>query len=341
MYYYVEYLRAMRAFRIVGIILGVLLLIGIIFRLSFINHGSPERYISDLQNSPTAHVTKTQLPDGGVRTVIDDPQKRVHAVILRNGSHFSMDVTEPTSTKRAHDEFRAMNGSLNVSEDTHGGVSRVRIAYEGRPDISWNAFFTISVMMGLIVATLLAAPLAKENEGHLELAWTKPVSREKYAGATFAIDAAAIVLSQLACIAIALICIWMWTVPIVTLGSGGWPVIALALIVPIAWYACLTAFSASVKRGPGMVIGMGWFAALVIPSVMAATSHAQSLVGQWIHAIFTGLAYIDPIVYVPSFHGHRFSGSLVDSAGTGLTIAVILAVVYIALAVLQWRRVEA
>jgi hypothetical protein len=198
------------------------------------------------------------------------------------------------------------------------------------------------VMMGLIVATLLAAPLAKENEGHLELAWTKPVARERYAGAAFLVDSTAIVISQLACIAVGLLCIVMWTLPSLTLGSGGWVTIGLALAVPIAWYACLTAFSASVKRGPGMVIGLGWFAALVIPSVMAATSDARSVLGQWIHVIFKGLAYIDPIVYIPSFHGHAgFHGNLLNSLGAALIVVVILAVVYLALAVLQWRRVEA
>jgi ABC-type multidrug transport system permease subunit len=90
-----------------------------------------------------------------------------------------------------------------------------------------------------------------------------------------------------------------------------------------------------------MVIGMGWFAALVIPSVMAATSEARSAVGQWIHAIFKGLSYIDPIVYLPSFRNHVFHGNLVDSLGVSLIIVVILTVVYLALAVLQWRRVEA
>lgn len=342
MYYYVEFLRAMRGLRIAGIILGVLLLLGIIFRLSFINHGSPEHYISDLESSPTAHVTHTQLPDGGVRTVVDDPAKRVHAVILRKGAAFSMDVTEPASTMRAHEHDKSAVGNIDATEDTHNGVSHVRISYSGRPEISWDALFTISMMMGLIVATLLAAPLAKENEGHLELAWTKPVARERYAGAAFLVDFIAIVISQLACIGVGLLCVLMWTVPTLTLGSGAWAAIGLALAVPLAWYACLTAFSASLKRGPGMVIGLGWFAALVIPSVMAATGEARTVVGQWIHVIFKALAYIDPIVYIPSIHGHSgIHGNLFNSLGAALIVVVLLAVVYLALAVLQWRRVEA
>ena len=340
-YYFVEYLRATRCLRIVGIILAVLLLIGGVFRLSLLNHHSPQAYIVNLENSPTAHVTKTQLPDGSTRTVVDDPQKRTHAIIVQKGRAFRMDVTEPSSEMRAQHDTMSF-GSFNMNEDKHGGMSHVTLSYNGSADISWAGLFVASVLMGLLVSTMLAAPLAKENDGHLELAWTKPVSREAYAFAAFGVDIATIVLSQLLCIAVALICILMWTVPTITLGSGGWTLIGLALVIPIAWYACLTAFSASVKRGPGMVIGLGWFAALVVPSVMAATDEIKSPLAQAIHVVFQTLAYLDPIVYFPSSHGHSgFHGNLIPSLGGALLAVAILTVFYIAVAVLQWRRVEA
>jgi hypothetical protein len=112
--------------------------------------------------------------------------------------------------------------------------------------------------------------------------------------------------------------------------------------MPFAWYACLTAFSASVKRGPGMVIGMGWFAALIVPSLMEATARVDAPFWQLVHAIFRGLAYLDPIVYFPSFSGRGgVHGGLFDSLYTSLVVLVVLTVAYIAAAVLQWRRVEA
>lgn len=341
-YYFVEYLRAMRALRIVGIILALLLVIALAFRLSFLNHGTPQTYINDLQNSPTAHVTKTQLADGTMRTVVDDPAKRTHAIILQRGRAFQLDVTEPSSEAKAHSHDNMSMGSLHMNEDTHAGMSHLTVSYNGGADITWAALFLGSVLMGFLVATMLAAPLAKENDGHLELAWTKPVSREQYAGAAFAVDIATIVLSQILCIAVALIAILMWTVPTLTLGSGGWTMIGLSLFVPIAWYACLTAFSASLKRGPGMVIGLGWFAALIIPSVMAATEGANTPFGQALHFVFKALAYLDPIVYFPSSHGQSaVHGNLTQSLGGSLIAVACLSLVYIAVAVLQWRRVEA
>jgi ABC-2 family transporter protein len=340
MYYYVEYLRAMRALRIVGIILAIALIIGVAFRLSFLNSGTPEAYVTALENSPTAHVTRTKLQDGTTRTVIDDPQERTHGVVLRQGSSFTIDVNEPAAKVKGRSHVVSM-GSFSMNEDTHGGMSHVRITYRRGGDVTWTGLFAFSTILGLLAATLLAAPLAKENDGHLELAWTKPVSREAYAGASFLVDAAAILVSQFACIAVGLIGMLMWFVPSMSLGRGGWPLIALSLVVPFAWYACLTSFSASVKRGPGMVIGMGWFAALIIPSVMAATGEADAPLWRLVHALFKGLAYLDPIVYFPSFSHGTAHGDLFNTLDMSLLAAVILTIVYIVTAVLQWRRVEA
>lgn len=341
MYYYVEYLRATRALRIAGIILGLLLVAGIVFRLAFIHGASPEAYARALQTSPTAHVTKTQLPDGSTRTVVDDPDKRIHATIVQNGRDLRMDVTEPTRT--LHDQYNdnVSMGSINVNEDTHGGLSHVTMTYKGGMNMSWSALFAGSAVVGLILATMLGGPLAKENDGHLELAWTKPVSREAYAIAALAIDIAAIVLSQLATIAVVLIVALMWVPPMLTLGAGGVALIALSLLTPIAWFACLTAFSASLKRGLGMVIGLGWFASLMIPALMHATEGMRAPLGVFFHAIFTGLAYIDPIVYFPSFSSGHMRGNLINTLEQAAAGAAALALGYMILAVLQWRRVEA
>lgn len=342
MYYYVEYLRATRALRIIGIILGILLLAGIIFRLAFIHGTSPDAYVTELQNSPTAHVTKTALPDGSTRTVIDDPQRQTHATIIRKGSTFSMDVTEPSKSARGRDHDTVSMGSVDMNEQTNKGMSHVTVMYRPGTGFTWSALFLGSVLMGLIVASILAGPLAKENDGHLEMAWTKPASRERYAAASVAIDAGAIVLSQLATIAVVLLATIMWVFPTITLGTDGWAIIGFSLFAPIAWYACLTAFSASLKRGPGMVVGLGWFAALLIPAIYALTFHTHNAIWSAINKIFLVLGYLDPVMYIPSFNGHAVRGGMLfGSFGLMFAALVVLSLAYIALAVLQWRRVEA
>lgn len=340
MFYFVEYLRAMRALRIVGIILGILLLIGIIFRLSFVHGTSPEAYVTTLQSSPTAHVSQQTLPDGSTRITIDDPAKHTHAVIVRSGKTVSMDVTEPSGSARQYHDTVSF-GNTNMNENAHNGVSHVVMTYKPGADFTWGGLFQVSILLGVIVASMLAGPLAKENDGHLELAWTKPVSRERYAVAAIAIDIVTMIVSQLGLIAVVLLGTAMWVLPSITLGRNAPELILSSLLAPIAWYACLTCFSASLRRGPGMVIGLGWFAALVIPAVLLATEHTYNPVGIGVHAIFTALAYIDPIVYIPSMSPHSAHSQLFESLGAAIAALAALSIAYIAVAVLQWRRVEA
>lgn len=340
MYYFVEYLRAMRALKIVGIILGILVLVGIIFRLSFLHGASPLAFTTTLQSSPTAHVTKETLPDGSTRVTVDDPVKHTHAVILRSGTTVTVDATEPARAGR-HGQDSVVFGSMNRSESTRNGVTHVAFTYKPGADFTWGGLFQFSILMGVIVASILAGPLAKENDGHLELAWTKPVSRERYAFAAIVTDIVTMIVSQLATIAVILLCTIMWVVPSLTAGRNAAELILFALVAPIAWYACLTCFSASLRRGPGMVIGLGWFVALVIPTVYGVTMGSYNPVIIGVHAIFTALAYIDPIVYVPSMTPHGARAALFASTSLCLLAVALLSIAYITVAVLQWRRVEA
>lgn len=343
MYYYAEVLRGMRALRVIAIILGIIFAIALIFRVwAWAEHG-PMFVASSLQSSPTAHVTTRTLTDGTVETTVLDPVQRVHAVIDRRSGYFHMDATIPSNSHTG--TFTFGNSDTTVNKKT--GMKHVVITEDmGNANIPVGILFAIASIFALVTATMLGGVLAKENDGHLELAWTKPVSRERLALASMATDVVTIVVSQLFAIAVILIICVMFVWPRFYANSMTPSVVLLAVLGPVAWYACLTAFSASLKRGLGMVCGLGWLAALLIPSVAQASGHAQSDIGRTIHVIFQTLAYIDPIAYL-SFHGAFDStsgiafqtaiGNLNFSAG----MLAVLAIVYIALAVLQWRRVEA
>jgi hypothetical protein len=342
MYYYAEILRAKGALRIALILVGIALVVGIIFRLSV--HGlNVTDWASNVENSPTAHVTRTQLPDGSTRIVVDDPQKHTHAVITRSGESVKMDIREPASSERSRHDNISM-GSMSMNENVQAGIAHTTVEYHSGHTFDLGLLFLVTIPMGLIVATLLGGPLAKENDGHLELAWTKPVSRERYALACVGVDVPAILAAQLLCIAVTLICILMFAVP--RFGYGPHVVwnILVALLAPIAWYALLTAASASVKRGPGLVIGLGWMFAIIVPSVAGGLSDAAKFnsIAAVFYAIFHTLAYLDPISYLT----FRNTESTVGT-GFGLPIQSVVAALaalsigYIALSVLQWRRVEA
>ncbi|HTD32310.1 MAG TPA: hypothetical protein VK665_01515, partial [Candidatus Elarobacter sp.] len=189
---FVEYLRAARALRIAAIFLGVCLALGLAFRLYFINGTAPDAYATSFERSPTAHVTRTTLPDGAVRTVVDDPPRHVHAVIDRRFGGFDLQVSQPAGTE-GRGRSGVVMGSTSSATRTEHGVAYTRVTYRPGSDMAWGALFLISGGMGLLVATILGGPLAKENDGHLELAWTKPVSRDLYALAAFGADVVAIV----------------------------------------------------------------------------------------------------------------------------------------------------
>ena len=343
MYYYAEILRGMRALRIVGLILGIVLVIAMILRVWIFAEHKPDFFAMNLQSSSTAHVTSKTLADGTVETTIDDPVQRVHAVVDRRTGYFHMEATVPSD--------RRMSGGLtlgdsSVRSDKKTGLKHIVLTEDMHgANLPVGVLFAVASIIALVTATMLGGVLAKENDGHLELAWTKPVSREKLALASIATDIVAIVVSHLMTVVLILLVCAMFVWPRFYTNSSTPVLMAIALLGPIAWYACLTGFSASLKRGLGMVCGLGWLAAVVIPGVAGGTLNSQSDIGRTIHAIFAGLSYIDPIAYL-SFHGSMSGNGLAfrtaaGSLGFSASMLAVLSIVYIALAVLQWRRVEA
>lgn len=336
-YYFVEYLRAKRALFIALILVGLFFLTCVVLRAS-LHDGW---WHTGFDTSPTAHVTKTRLPDGSMRTVVDDPQRRTHAVIVQspNGT-VTIDATEPKDSGTQRDRNTLTMGSSTLNSTVHGDtVHTVGRYVPERPGYPLGILFLITIPMGLIVASLLGGVLSKENDEHLELAWTKPVSRERYAGSAIAVDAIAIALSQMLALAVGLLANLMFFVPRFEYdGNTGWAIL-MAFAVPIAWYALVTAASASLKRGPGMVIGLGWVAAVLIPGiygVLQGPAKASSVAAGFA-AVFHALTYIDPIAYL-TFHNNQ-PGMMPWPAAAGVLCALVAG--YLALAVAQWRRVEA
>lgn len=337
---YVEVLRAKRALIVAAVLLGLLLVAAIVLRLSFGHAMNPRDWAHNLQTSPTAHSTTQHLPDGTTRTIVDDPAKHTHAIIDQKGDRLHVEIAEPAERARTQQNSTMTVGRISTNENTRNGITHVTVDY--RHDMTVDAIWMLlaTLPLGLLVATMLGGALAKENDGHLELAWTKPASRERMALLAMLVDGAAIVASEAAAFGIYLCCILLFGIPhLVSNGPAG-AMVLFVLIAPIAWYAALTAWSASLKSHLGMVIGLGWPAALIVPGIAQGTQGVQSPAGQAAHAVFAALSYIDPIAYV-SFHGSNLHNALVPSMGWALVALASLTIVYAALSMLQWRRVEA
>jgi hypothetical protein len=341
--YFVEYLRATRALRIAAIILGVLLLFGAGVRLYFWNQYAavwPQQMIAEYRKSPTAHVTTTKLPDGRTRTVVDDPAKHRHLVVDTDGRNYEVRNLAPAGERRMSASGSIVMGNRNHTERTHDGTTETLVTYNTGSAMQWGTLFFATFPMGLLIATLLGGPLAKENDGHLELAWTKPVSRQQYALAAVAIDVLAILASQILSVVLLIAGTAMWSPPTFALEPDGLAKIALALLAPAAWYACLTAFSASLRRGPGAVIGVGWVVAIIVPGFVAATQAADEPLLRTLHGFFTAVQYADPVAYI-WFRGSEGFARFAASDGSKAAWLCGLLLVYVAAAVGQWRRVEA
>jgi hypothetical protein len=178
------------------------------------------------------------------------------------------------------------------------------------------------------LATVLGLNLAAENEGHLELAWTKPVSREGYALGVFAVDIGAIA----ACIVFTALC----GAIVVDVFSGFQAIAASTgddLLrtfafcgLPLLVYAWIAAMSASLKRNRGAVAGLFW-------PLMLAVGLLQSVRIPAVHVAASALNLINPLSIYTSGAGRL--PSLWTFAWGWLIAAILLAA-----ALAQWRRLE-
>jgi hypothetical protein len=334
---YVEYLRALRALRVVAILLVLLILAALIARLSWGKLPTTDDYVSVMEHSPTAHVTRTTLPNGRTRTVIVDRKNGVHTIVERRGGAVTSISSMSGGSARVEASPRETPRRVTIDAPARSRAVGVSYAYAF---FDVGSLFSMTIPLGLLAATLLAGPLSKENNGHLELAWTKPVSRERYALSAVAVDVTAVAVAQVATTVALVLAASFWELPKLSFALSSAPHVAFALIAPAAWYACLTAFSASLKRGPGAVLGIGWVVAVVCPAIAASTHDSATAVGRSVYAIFSTVSYLDPITYT-WFRSDAVMADVDRATVTGLLGLAALAIVYLSLAVLQWRRVEA
>ncbi|HEY9084877.1 MAG TPA: hypothetical protein VIN40_02910 [Candidatus Tyrphobacter sp.] len=346
--FYVEWLRVRNALRIVAIVLGVMFALVVILRITLGSPAAQYDWIFREAGKPGVHVSQQRQSDGALRTTIDDPAKGDHIVIVDRGWH-GKDITI-TGPGVYTDQNNVQVGSVGVhGRHVAGGSDVVQINTD--EPITARILLSIASFIALIVGTVLAAPLSKENADHLEIAWTKPLSRTGMALGMFAVDAAGIIASMALSIIFTIASIALFELPIVVIDSQTLPVLALCVLMPLAWYALLTAASASMKRGRGAVLGLGWLAALIVPSIGLGLSAAPIPVFHALGVAFSVLTVLDPIAYLhlsmtsspgnaePTI-GFAF-GVLSSPALVRAAILLLLAAAYSALSLLQWRRLEA
>lgn len=339
---YVEWLRVRNVLKVTAIILGIFLVLTLVFRVAAMRFDTTGNWLQHIQTEPGTKVTHTILADGTPRTIWDTP----------DGSHVVLDdhgyagkrivVTEPKKSRHHDNPDHVAIGSLRIDESATGDTTTTTID-TGQP-ASLLVYVGVAALIGFIIATIFGSALARENDGHLEIAMTKPVSRVRYVLGVYLADICGILAAQVITIVAILLAQAMFEVP--RIDFSGVAVLGFWMIVgPGAWYMMLAAATASLRRNYGAVQGFAWPVAIVI-SLVALIPAGDTLLGQTIHAIFYTISRIDPLSY-----STLSAGGVTVSEGMpvvqGLTLATRsfieagLMIGYGILALIQWQRVEA
>ena len=306
-------------------------------------------YIDDKQLPDferTSKQVQTKLSDGTLRTVIDNAGLGIRITIDDRGywgKH--VEVFERKAPAGVHANVINLGDIHGKRIMLPGGSSIVRIDEGPTLPEDFNYYAIFATFVAVIVATVLGAPFGRENDGHLEIALTKPVSRARLAIETVAVDLAGIVAAWVLTVIALVIAHTIFEAPNYVYGPTDTVTIAVGLLGAFAWYALLCAATASMKRNYGSVLGIAWPVALGLLGIANAQLGYTPL-AQFIHGAASALSRINPLYYL------HFGPLLRSAAGaTGINpvtvlagyipILTILLLVYAALAVWQWQRVEA
>lgn len=348
--FYAEWLRVRNCLRILAIVFAALFVIVALLRVALNGQIAGSRaWINVEMHERGARVTTTRLADGSTQTIYDVPSDHDRIVVVDRGWHGkTITVSGPGVENDRSQTFQVGTLGVHATRSTaQGGAIQVTTdAPESARDLLLLAAF-----VALIIATVLSGPLANENHNHLEVVWTKPISRERYALGVFGVDAIGILASMALAIVFMLLSTALFELPIIVIDPQTPAVLALTIFTPLAWYALLTAAAASLKRGRGAVLGLGWCAALFILPVTMGFLALQQPAVHFVGVVLSYLMLLDPILYIhmsgssapgdgTPVYGVMYS-VLGAPAATRAAIVFALALIYSALSLVQWHRLEA
>lgn len=341
---YVEWLRVRGCLKWAAYVLGALFLVAVVLRIAAVGvehnlYGQLNQFKAD----PGSQVSEAVLPDGTRRTTIYDPVKKVRAVIDDrgwNGKHIVLDDWSPTAKQDLTERVGSESLGATFEPDRHGRNERIDVTLSGPTPLA--PYLVVGFVVALIVATVLGAPFAREGDGHLEVALTKPIGRELFALQTILIDWCALIAAFFGATLLAIAAHALFDLPHITFDRHDALVLVAGIIGPLAWYAMINAATASLKRGYGVMQGLSWPIAAIVVGLSLVSAQGNPFL-TLVHDVAWTLSWIDPLRYM------HFGSGEVNASGDAAPLPVevqvaalsTLAVVYLALAIVQWRRIEA
>jgi hypothetical protein len=333
---YVEWLRVRNALRIYAIVLGALIVLCLIVRISVNGELSGNDFIvSHIEHDPGTVVSHSVVNGLNRTTLVNAKDRTTITIDDQNNGGKLIHVVEPAE-KHARDSGHDSVGAFSYDRSTKNGMDS--ITFNTNAPINFEIFIGIASIAALVFATIWGCSFASE-QGHFEYALLKPVTRVRYALGIIGYDVLGMAIVGAMSILAAIICMSMFELPHFNFSNVAGPATAFLILLPLAWYAALNAATASLRRGSGAVIGFAWPVGLVI-TALAEVQLPDTPVAHVLHTIFWTVSRFIPITYL----GGNLSNTLNES-GQSLTIRIAtligLTLIYGALTLVQWRRVEA
>ncbi len=187
-----------------------------------------------------------------------------------------------------------------------------------------------------IFASIISGSLAFENDGHLALAWTKPVSKTVHALVKIGLDVAGIgVCFLMSCVAVYIYFAAIGVAHALAPTSYTMPLLERFLLAPLAFYGLVQALTCGLARQAGMVVGMTWVACMTLIGLQA------SGLPQPFHSVVDFISYANPMVYIAFDVNDK--GDVITAFGLGASALALTLIAGLgsALAIYRWQRVEA
>ncbi len=321
---YTEWLRVRGTLKWIAIVLGILLVVCGIVRIATLRLDGVG-YIHDLQSQPDTKTSVTTLSDGVKRTTIVNDREKASVTIDDRGYDGKHNVMSRKHT--GGDSINGLFGTVSVQTASSGDAD-VTVIDTNTPTF-FGDFTVIGLVVALIAATILGAAFAKESDGHLEIALTKPIGRTSLALQTMLVDCAGVAAAFAMGVIFGMIFHAIFQSLKIRVSWQDVASVAVALLGSIAWYAMLNALTASMKRAYGIIVGLAWPVAGIVLALtgLPPGNEVRDLLRTIAHAI----SYIDPLNYL----------NVVTATTNQIVLLAVLALVYGTLAAIQWRRVEA
>lgn len=222
--------------------------------------------------------------------------------------------------------------------DTHGH-SAAHAARAHAPTeelIPLSLFFSIAGIVAAIFAGIWGGSLSDENDGHLALAWTKPVSRTRYALTLMSVDLAFVAFVFVLAVGFVAAMVYQHgELRFLRVDPNAGFNLARFTLLATAWYGLAQGLTASLRQHSGTVRGCGVVVALILLAIANS-----DLPTAWV-ATAKLVNYLNPLAYAAYSSNHAQQLSPFASWELNLIGLAAISVLGLTAALWQWRRLEA